>query len=141
MKLAKITVHSVIENLDDHGTMVDEPEISITTVTGSIKDDDGILHLAYTEDTEGGSVQCYIAVYPDGKVSLSRRGAIVSDILFGEGEECHTIYSIPPYKFDMTVKTRRVRNDLCADGGILRLLYSMNVGGQEKTVRMKITVA
>ena len=141
MKLAKITVHSVIENLDEGGIAPDEPEISITTVTGSIKDDGGILHLAFAESVEGGSVECHIAIYPDGKVSLSRRGAIVSDILFGEGEECHTIYAIPPYKFDMTVYTRRVRNELSAEGGILRLLYSMNVGGQEKTVRMKITVS
>ena len=86
-------------------------------------------------------MECHIAIYPDGTVSLSRRGAIVSDILFKEGEECRTVYAIPPYKFDMTVKTRRVRNELNAEGGILRLLYSMNVGGQEKTVRMKITVA
>ena len=141
MKLTKITVHSVIDNLDENGLAVDEPEISITTHTGTVKNDGGILHLAYTETTDGGNVECHITIYPDGGVSLSRRGAIVSDILFCEGEECHTVYAIPPYKFDMTVYTRRIRSDMKEEGGVLRLNYSMNIGGQEKKVAMKITAA
>ena len=140
MKFVKITVHSVIENVDERGIPEDEPEISISTHSGSLRDEGEILHLGYTEEGEGGNVECHIVIYPDGGVSLSRRGAIVSDILFKEGEECHTVYSIPPYKFDMTVYTKRVRSDMSAEGGILRLLYSMNVGGQEKKVQMKITV-
>ena len=139
MKPVKLTVHSIIENLGDGGLPEDEPEISITTVNGSLREDGGIIHLGYTERSEGGDVECHISIYPDGVVSLSRRGAIVCDMLFKEGEDCNTVYAIPPYKFNMSLFTRRVRSDITSEGGILRLLYSMNIGGQEKNVQMKIT--
>ncbi len=139
MKMVKLTIHSIIENLGDNGLPEDEPEISISTVLGSLRDNDGILHLGYTEQSEGGPVECHISIYPDSGVSISRRGAIISDMLFMEGEDCNTIYSIPPYKFEMSLHTRRIRSDMTCEGGVLRLLYSMNVGGQEKNVQMKIT--
>ena len=136
---AELKVHSIIENLGDGGLPDGDPEISITTHEGVLQDDGDSLHVIYSEDTDGGRVNCHIICYSDGRVSLSRRGAIVSDLLFAEGEEIRTVYSIPPYRFDMTLVTKKIRKELSLQGGELQLLYSMNVGGQEKRARMKIT--
>ena len=39
----------------------------------------------------------------------------------------------------MTVRTKKIRSSLSEDGGEVQLIYSMNIGGQEKNVRMKIS--
>ena len=70
---------------------------------------------------------------------LQKRGDVESDMTFREGDEVKTVYRVGPYSFDMVVRTKRIRNSLDTAGGELGLLYSMNVGGQEKNVRMKIS--
>ncbi len=134
----EVKIHSVIDNLEG-GIPDGEPEISIFTADGRLTVSDGALTLAYRETGEGYVTLCELSVRPEG-VMLSRREAVVCDILFSEEEECHTVYSVPPYKFDMTVVTKRIRNSLTAEGGTLQLVYGMNLGGQDKSVNMKITV-
>lgn len=137
---AELSTHSVIENLNDAGLTDGEPEIYISTQHAELRAENGALHLCYTEKDGENKTDCHLTLYQDGRVSLSRRGAVVSDILFEEGQICNTVYGIPPYRFDMSVKTKRIRTTLTEAGGELRLLYSMNVGGQQKNVRMKLTV-
>ena len=132
------TVHSVIENLDDNGLIEGEPEVNLTTVDGFLKSNGESLFITYQEMSEGGRILTDITV-SDGEVKLSRRGAVMFDATFREGEEMTTVYSIPPYSFDATIKAKRIRSELTKDGGILRLHYGMNIGGQEKAVRMKIS--
>ena len=132
------TVHSVIENLDDAGLAADEPEISITTSEGFLKLGEDSSVISYVEATEGGRVATDITV-EDGAIRLTRRGAVVFDAVFREGESFKTVYSIPPYSFDAEIRTKRIRCDIGKLGGELRLLYSMNIGGQEKSVRLKIS--
>ena len=132
------TIHSVIENLDDAGLVIDEPEISITTSEGFFKTYEDRSVISYTESTEGGKVTTDITL-AEGEITLLRRGAVVFDATFKEGEVYKTVYSVPPYSFDTEIKTKRIRADMTKAGGEIRLLYSMNIGGQEKSVRMKIS--
>ena len=137
--VAEPKIHSVIESLLDTGMPSGEPEISITTHRANIRRDGEILHLNYKQTEEDSDVLCHIIATPDGRISLSRRGAIVSDILFCEGEECHTVYSIPPYRFDMTVRTERVEAEL-SDPISIKINYTMNVGGEVRRTRLSMTV-
>lgn len=137
-KSVEVKIHSIIDNLEN-GAPDGEPEISIFTVDGTLSVQEDSLRLNYAEEGEGYRTLCELTVRERG-VSLSRREAVVCDILFAEGEECHTVYSVPPYKFDMSVFTRRIRASLTEEGGTLQLIYGMNVGGQDKNVNMKITV-
>lgn len=136
------TVHSVIDNLDDVGMPDGEPEISITTVRGFLKAEAGEssdrLFISYSEDGEGGRTHTDLAL-DGGRVKLSRRGAASYDLVFSEGEECSTIYSVPPYSFDMRVLCKKIRSSMTRGGGELQIIYSMTVGGAEKTCRLKIT--
>lgn len=132
------TVHSVIDNLNEVGLPDGDPEISITTVEGFLKRTDDTLLITYAEQADGGKVLTDIEISGES-VSLRRRGGVVFDLTFREGETVDTVYSVPPYSFDCTVRTKRIRNGITKDGGELTLLYSMNIGGQEKNVRMKIS--
>lgn len=137
--LTDLRIHSVIENLDDRGVPEGEPEINITTVRANMRRDGEILHLNYKETQEGVDISCHITVYGDGKVTLSRRGGIICDILFSEGEECDTVYSIPPYRFDMTVRTESVLLSLVGTTVRMKIIYTMSIGGQTRRTALSLT--
>ena len=137
--LAIFTINSVIDNLDDFGAPAGEPEINDAVANGEVTLCDGTVTMFYKEKSEDTVTSTKIEVRPDGSVMLRRMGGIVSDMLFIEGEETSTLYQIPPYKFDMTLTTKKIRKSLSDDSGELQLVYSMNVGGGQKNARMKIT--
>ena len=134
----KLTVNSVIDNLGDAGMPEGEPEINIFTTDGtlSVTDEGYLLSFSESENGEEAHTDLYISAE---RVRLVKSGAITSEMLFSEGEIFNTLYRVGPYSFDMTVRTKKIRNSLTEAGGELQLIYSMNVGGQEKSVRMKIT--
>ena len=140
IKCVNVTVRSVIDNTED-GLPVGESERTVITAPGSLTDEDGVLTVQYAEIGEDSQRTDVTLIHREGGVILSRRGSVVVDLVFEEGEECHTLYSVPPYKFDMTVITRKIRSTLTAQGGELQLIYDMNVGGQDKRVRLHLSVS
>lgn len=136
---ADITVNSVIDNLSDDGFIDGEPEINIISAKATVKADGDKTEITYTEESEDSKTFCTLTV--DGeRVLLSRRGAVECDLTFKEGEGCSCIYRVPPYAFDMTVHTLKIRTTVSNANTELQLIYLMNIGGQNKKVRMKISV-
>ena len=133
-----LTVNSVIDNLTDAGLPDGDPEINIFTTAGAMVVADEGMILSFTESGEGGEVTSTLVITAGG-VHLVKTGAIESDMLFTEGACTKTLYHVGPYAFDMSINTKRIRNSLTSDGGEIQLIYSMNVGGQEKNVRLKIS--
>ena len=132
-KRAKFQISSVIENIEDG-----ESERSFSEAVGSMRID-GDVHLSYTEHTDGGDV--HTSIQQSGStVTVNRSGAISSLLVFNEGEHFSGIYSVPPYKFDMSVYARKVRCDIVEHGGTVRLIYDMEIGGAKKACIMKIEV-
>lgn len=136
---AEITVHSVIDNLNDAGLPDGEPEINLFTTEGLINAGENRYEIKYDEKSDEYITHCRLLV-DNEKVYLSRKGAVDCDITFCEGETSSCLYRVPPYSFDMTVTTAKIRNSLTENGGEIQLIYSMNIGGQDKKVRMKIEV-
>ena len=139
IKEVGIKIESVIENLDPSGMIDGEAEKTLTEVRGMLNCRDDSVIITYTEKNEGAELISEITVR-DGGVTVKRTGAIESELYFKEGEEHKSIYSMPPYKFDACVKTRRIRNNLTENGGTLDLFYNMRIGGADKSARMKIWI-
>ena len=133
-----LTVNSVIDNLSDAGLPEGDPEINIFTTDGALRVIDGGYLITFSEEQDGGRADTNLYVYESG-VRLVKSGAITSEMCFAEGEVYNTLYCVGPYSFDMTVRTKKIRNTVTECGGDLQLIYTMNVGGQEKSVRMKIS--
>ena len=133
-----LTVNSVIENLDESGLPDGDPEINIFTTDGTLRLYDSDFIITFKEESEGQITHSQITV-SESFVSLTKRGAIESDMLFEEGKTTKTLYRVGPYAFDMHLTTKRIRSSVGEEGGELQLIYSMNIGGQDKNVRMKIT--
>ena len=131
-------VHSVIEDLADSGLPVGEPEISITTTDGFMKCEGGEYLLTYAEKTEDGDRIFTEIRVAEGRIALTRRGAIASEMIFSS-ERYKALYNIGAYSFDMELETKKIRSSLTKEGGELQLIYIMTVGGAARSVRMKLT--
>ncbi len=137
IKEKKFKISSVIENLSPSGLAEGETERTEIMPDGFLKISNEEIVIMYTEDTEGGRVASDIII-TENKVSVKRRGAVVSDMMFLEGESHKSLYQVPPYSFDTEIFTKKIRNNMTRDGGRIDILYTMKIGGAEKSVRMKI---
>ena len=135
----KVKIQSKIENLDGAGLPLGDIERSDDTFLGRYEYADGSATLWYEERGESGEVRSEISV-SDGVVTVKRSGAIESIFVFKPGEEYDTLYSVPPYKFDVRLKPRKIGAELGSEGGQVDLLYNMSIGGADKAVRMKIWI-
>lgn len=136
----KVKIESTIENLDEFGLIAGEAEKSVTEVNGIYRYADDVTFLAFAEDSEGGKINTNVFCFGDS-VTVKREGAVESNMQFAVGEIHSSIYSIPPYQFDVTVNAKRVKTELFAVGGSIDLLYNMKIGGADKNARMKIWIS
>ena len=134
---AIITLSSVIDNIAETGLPTDEPERSESRAIGTLVSSPRGSLVSFTETTEGGEVKTKIEILAD-KLRVVRSGAIVCDMLFSEGVAHNSVYGAPPYSFDVSVYTRRIRGEITADGGEINIFYFMEIGGAKKSVRMKL---
>ena len=140
IKEADIKVRSVIDNLDRSGLPDGDSEVTESRAVGYLHVLDGVTLLTYVEEQEGSRVTTEIKC--DGEcVRVVRRGSIESDIVLSVGQPHDSLYSVGPYKFDITVNAKKIRNSVTECGGRLALIYSMRIGGADKDVRMTIDVS
>ena len=138
-KSVKVKIESRIENLDEAGLSSGDIERSEVSLLGEMVSSDGGFLISYSEKTEGGEISSEVTVL-DGFVRVSRRGAIESSFDFRRGVSHSSVYSMGGYKFDVKILPKRVDSTLGEDGGLVDLLYNMNIGGADKAVRMKIWI-
>ena len=136
----KIKIESIIENPDAHGLSDGESEKSTGLFDGVYRYAPDGAHITYKENTDGGLCESEILVFSDS-VSVKRRGAIISNLYFKEGETNASLYQIPPYSFDAEVTAKRVSIDLNSFGGKINLVYNMKIGGAEKSAIMRLWIS
>ena len=97
--------------------------------------------LAYEEPSEAGTVKTLLR-FADGRVTLTRRGAVRSEMTFAAGE-CHTIfYELPLGRLTMELHTDSVCASFDGACGTLELCYRLAV--RDETVsenRLTVTLA
>ena len=133
-----VAFKSVIQNLED-GLPYGEDEVTEGVAFGFMKTTEDGFFLTYSEEGEGGRTVSDITT-EGTRVTVRRRGSVVSEMVFAEGEEDTSIYEVTPYRFDMKVRTTKIRNTLTLGGGGLDLFYKMEVGGAEKAVRLRLVI-
>jgi uncharacterized beta-barrel protein YwiB (DUF1934 family) len=136
---ARIKILSVIENLDSSGLAEEEAERDESERAGFYNYSEEGIEITYSDVSEQGRMESVILI-KDESVTVKRSGAICSELFFKEGETHNSVYSVPPYKFDASVSTKRIRRALDESGGTLDLHYKMSIGGADKSARMKIWI-
>ena len=66
-----------------------------------------------------------------GKVILDRKGALNSQMVFQEGIPHDSLYQMPFGALMLTVKATSVFFDIVPDGGVIDLVYNINIENTE----------
>ena len=112
-----------------------EPEIIELVTDGTMEFKNGGWDVSYeeTELTGLAGVTTTFRVEPD-KVTLSRTGALKSQMVFQQGVPHDSLYQMPFGALMLTVNANSVFFDLTPDGGVIDLVYNITIENTEAGV-------
>ena len=121
----KQTVVLAIRGRQTYGDQ--EPEIIELVTEGTMEFTQGGWDVSYEESALTGleGVTTVFRVEP-GKVTLTRKGALNSQMVFQEGVPHDSLYQMPFGALMLTVKATSVFYDIVPDGGVIDLSYVRN---------------
>ena len=105
-----------------------EPEVIELMTEGTMEFLDGGWDISYeeTELTGMAGVTTTFRVEP-GKVILRRTGKLRSEMLFQQGVRQESLYQLEFGALLMTVTAKQVFFDIVSDGGVIDLVYSIEI--------------
>ena len=109
-----------------------EPEIIELSTEGWMEFRNGGWDISYEESELTGlaGVTTVFRVEP-GRVTLDRKGALNSQMVFEEGVSHDSLYQMPFGALMLTVKATFVYYDIVSDGGTIDLSYQINIENTE----------
>ena len=112
-----------------------EPEVIELTTEGTMEFVKGGWDISYEESALTGleGVTTTFRVEP-GVVTLTRTGALKSQMVFEQGIAHDSLYQMPFGALMLTVKATSVYYDIVPDGGVIDLSYNINIENAEAGV-------
>lgn len=112
-----------------------EPEIIELMTEGTMEFRNGGWDISYEESALTGleGVTTTFRVEPD-VVTLTRTGALKSQMVFRQGVAHESLYQMPFGALMLTVKATRLFYDIVPDGGVIDLSYNINIENTEAGV-------
>lgn len=112
-----------------------EPEIIELMTEGTMEFRNGGWDISYEESALTGleGVTTTFRVEPD-VVTLTRTGALKSQMVFQQGVPHESLYQMPFGALMLTVKATRLFYDIVPDGGVIDLSYNINIENTEAGV-------
>jgi len=112
-----------------------EPEIIELVTEGTMEFRKGGWDISYEESELTGlaGVTTTFRVEP-GKVTLTRKGALNSTMVFQENVVHESLYQMPFGALMLSVKATSVFFDIVPDGGVIDLSYNINIENSEAGV-------
>ena len=112
-----------------------EPEVIELVTDGTMEFRNGGWDISY-EETELTGLEGVTTVFrvEPGKVTLSRTGRLNSQMVFQQGVAHESLYQLPFGALMMTVKATSVFYDIVPDGGVIDLVYNINIENSEAGV-------
>ena len=127
---------AVVLSIEGRQTYADqEPEIIELVTEGTMEFTNGGWDISYEESALTGleGVTTTFRVEP-GKVTLTRKGALNSQMVFQEGVSHDSLYQMAFGTLMLTVKATSVFFDIVPDGGVIDLSYNINIENTEAGV-------
>ncbi len=111
-----------------------EPEVIEIRSLGKMKREEGRVEISYDETEvtgmEGSSTAVTFLESETGVVSMIRRGAVSTVLVFESGKRHHCVYNTPYMPFEVCVHTLKVENRLLEEG-YLDLDYVIEIRGAQ----------
>ena len=127
---------AVVLSIEGRQTYADqEPEVIELVTEGTMEFTNGGWDISYEESALTGleGVTTTFRVEP-GKVTLTRKGALNSRMVFQEGVPHDSLYQMAFGTLMLTVKATSVFFDIVPDGGVIDLSYNINIENTEAGV-------
>jgi len=127
---------AVVLSIEGRQTYADqEPEIIELVTEGTMEFTNGGWDISYEESALTGleGVTTTFRVEP-GKVTLTRKGALNSQMVFQEGVPHDSLYQMAFGTLMLTVKATSVFFDIVPDGGVIDLSYNISIENTEAGV-------
>ena len=127
---------TVVLNIRGRQSYADqEPEVIELVTEGTMEFCNGGWDISYEESELTGlaGVTTIFRVEP-GKVTLTRKGALNSQMVFQEGVAHDSLYQMAFGALMLTVKATSVFYDIVPDGGVIDLTYHINIENTEAGV-------
>ena len=127
---------TVVLSIQGKQTYADqEPEIIELVTEGTMEFAKGGWDISYQESALTGleGVMTTFRVEP-GKVTLTRSGALNSQMVFQEGVAHDSLYQMPFGALMLTVKATSLFYDIVSDGGVIDLSYNISIENTEAGV-------
>lgn len=115
-----------------------EPETLSGEWVGALRATGDELLLTFTEPVEGGKVFNRVS-FRDGTLTVDRRGAASSRVVFRAGETVSSVLSIPPLSLELTVSTEEVLLLPTAVGIGFRVRFTSVAGEERRKNEMTLT--
>ena len=105
-----------------------EPDEIELVTEGTMEFHNGGWNISYEESALTGleGVTTLFRVEP-GKVTLTRKGKLYSQMVFEEGVSHSSLYRMEFGALMLTVKATSVYYDIVSDGGVIDLVYSIDI--------------
>lgn len=118
----------VLSILGRQSYMDQEPDQIELVTEGVLEYRDNAWHLSYEESdlTGMGGVTTTFIVEPD-KITLKRSGKLNSQMVFQEGVVHESLYQVEFGALMISVCASRVMADICHDGGMIDLVYAIEL--------------
>ncbi len=136
MRNVDIKISSVIENLDDSG-LCESVERENVNAKGTLTLTPLGCTLEYDEESENGRCHSKLTLN-GGEAALVKSGDISCTFNFSEGKETLAIYNMGCFAFDVKIKALRISYSTTPILTSIRLIYTMNIGGQEKKINLQL---
>ena len=124
---------TVVLEIEGRQTYADqEPEIIQLVTEGTMEFRQGGWDISYEESALTGleGVMTTFRVEP-GKVTLTRKGALNSEMVFQQGIPHDSLYQMPFGALMLTVNATSVFYDIVPDGGVIDLSYMITIENTE----------
>ena len=112
-----------------------EPEIIELITEGTMEFRNGGWDISYEESELTGlaGVTTTFRVEP-GKVTLTRKGALKSQMVFQKNIPHESLYQMPFGALMLTVNATHLFYDIVPDGGVIDIIYTINIENTEAGV-------
>ncbi len=122
----KKTVMLSIEGRQSY--MDQEPEVIELVTAGTLEQTANGWIIAYEEtDLTGMAGVTTTFMIEEGKLTLQRTGRLNSQMVFQEGVTHDSLYEMEFGALMLSVCARKIRVDLTLDGGVIDLIYSIEI--------------
>lgn len=122
-------------NIENHQNIDGELDIITQTANGNLYQKNDKIYIIYKTDETSN-----VIIADKTKVIHKTKGSVCLDMVFDKNNKTRTNYKINCGILNMDIKTEKIINNLTQNGGMLNIVYTILIQGQEIYNNMKITV-